>query len=177
MLRHLRKGFVLLAVASCAGVLAAVSFAAPTGSITPYVNCTDGSETVPAGQLIVIRTSWVTSTPSLTAKFMKSQKIEWTLFGVSPELASVLASSGTQQFGSLQSWIDVGLVTRLINGTKKMKVYESLYNGQTAVALAAGQQVRLDYTFQVNRNLDDGLGATTPAGTIYSTSSCLITAV
>jgi hypothetical protein len=176
MLRHLRKGFVLLAIALCAGILASLAFGAPTGAITPYVHCTDGSETVPAGQLIVIRTSWVTYGQGLANGFIKNQRIEWTLYGASPELAPVLATSGPQDFGSLLFWNDVGQVTRSINGHPR-NVYEWLYGAQTAIALAPGQAVRLEYTFQVQRPLADGLGSNTPAGTIYSTSSCIITAV
>jgi hypothetical protein len=176
MLRHLRAGFVLLAILFCTATLAANAGAAPTGAITPYIHCTDGSETVPAGQLIVIRTSWVTYSAGLAGDFIKNQKIEWTLYGASPELAPVLAMSGPQDFGSLQSWTEVGQVTRSIDGHKR-NVYEWLYGAQTAIALAAGQAVRLEYTFQVKKPLADGLGANTPAGTVYSTSSCIITAV
>ncbi len=177
MLRQLRSGLVLAVVVFCACALAAVASAAPTGAITPYIHCTDGVETVPAGQLIVIRTSWVTSSAGLSSIFIKNQMIEWTLHGTSSEQADILATSGPQFFGSLMFWTDVGQVDRSLDGGKAKKVYESLYNGQTAVGLRAGQAVRLEYTFTVNRDLRDGLGPDTPKGTVYSTSSCLITAV
>lgn len=179
MLRHLRKGIVVLVVAVCAGILAAGAFAAPTGAITPYIQCTDGAETVPAGQLIVVRSSWVTASKRLADKFIASQQIEWTLYGVSPELAPILASSGPQSVGSLLYWTEVGQVQRSINGVTR-NVYEWLYNGQTAVALAAGQAVRLEYTFKLDRPLADGLGDVSNPNreeSFYSTSSCLITAV
>jgi hypothetical protein len=176
MLRHFLKGFVLLAVASCASMFAGVALAAPTGEITPYVQCADGSETVPAGQLITIRTSWVTYAPGLATDFIKNQRINWTLYGVSAELLPVLASSGPQDYNSRLSWIDVGQVTRSINGHPR-NVYEWLYEGYTAIGLAPGQVVRLEYTFEVQKPLNDGLGERTPKGTVYSTSSCVITAV
>jgi hypothetical protein len=176
MLRHLRKGLVLLTIAFCAGIVASVAVAVPNGGITPYINCTDGSETIPAGQSVAIRTSWVTYSPGLATGFIDNQRIEWTLYGVSPELAPVLASNGPQPFGSRDSWTDVGKVTRSINGHTR-NVYEWLYQGNTAITLLPGTVVRLEYTFEVQRTLNDGLGAVTPKGTIYSTSSCIITAV
>jgi hypothetical protein len=176
-MRHALRGLALIAAAACAGVFAAAGVAAPNGVITPYLQCTDGSETIPAQQEIGIRTDWVTEAPGLASNFIAAQKVEWSIFGVSPELfQGVLASSGTQSFGSHQFWNEIGMTTKTINGVQR-KVYEWAYGVGTGFRLAAGQTVNLVYSFEVNHNLNDGGGNLTKAGTVYATTSCLITAV
>lgn len=176
-MRHGLKGLFVVAIFVCAGTFAAATSAAPNGVITPYVHCADGSETIPAGQEIGIRTEWVTANQGQAAKFISAQKIEWTVYGNSPDLdQGVLATTGTQPFGSTAFWSGPFETSRSLNGTQH-KVVAWTYGVGTGFRLAAGSSVRLVYTFAVNQQINDGLGALTPRGTIFATSSCIITAV
>ena len=176
-MRHGLKGLFVVAIFVCAATFAVATSAAPNGVITPYVHCADGSETIPAGQEIGIRTEWVTANQGQAAKFISAQKIEWTVYGNSPDLdQGVLATTGTQPFGSTAFWSGPFETSRSLNGTQH-KVVAWTYGVGTGFRLAAGSSVRLVYTFAVNQQINDGLGALTPRGTIFATSSCIITAV
>ena len=175
-MRHALKGLPLVAVVVCAGAFAVATSAAPNGVITPYIQCADGSETIPAGQEIGIRTSWVTANQGQAAKFINAQKLEWTIDGTGVLDPGVLATSGPQAFGSTSFWSGPVETSRSLSGTQH-KVVAWDYGVGTGFRLAAGESVRLVYSFEVNKQINDGLGALTPAGVIFSTTNCIITAV
>jgi hypothetical protein len=174
-MRHALNGLSVVAALVCAGAFAVAAWAAPNGIITPYIQCADGSETIPALQEIGIRSSWVTANQGQAAKFIAAQKIEWTIYGMGILDPGVLASSGPQAFGSTAYWSGPFETSRSLSGTQR-KVVAWDYGVGTGFRLAAGESVRLVYSFEVNKQINDGLGELTPAGVIFSTQSCIITA-
>lgn len=166
------KRVLLLCAVVSVGVFTSLAMAAPTGTITPYVHCTSGSATIPAGQQLVIRSAWATLTPGQAAKFLDHQQIVWSLY--TGDGSTLLASSTPAAFGDTTYWSQPVEGTGTIDGVQR-KRFLMTYLAPTGVTLQIGESVKLVYSFETDTKLDDGFGYRTAAGTVYATTGCVIT--
>jgi hypothetical protein len=160
-------------VAACSAYAVSNAEAAPTGTITPYVHCADGSETVPAGQEIIIRSVWATGSWGNVQKFLDWQTIVWNFRRPNE---NPFASSGFRSHGIRTFWSTPTSFVGTINGQTKQG-YRTTYLEPTGIVLAPGETVLLSYLWTTQKKLDDDFGTKIEPGILSIVNNCEITGV
>lgn len=168
------KAFIALCAVACTGIFASLALAAPSGTITPYVHCSDGQETVPGGSQLIVRSAWATGSWGNVQKFLDHQKITWSVY--SADGSTLLASRTPSAFGDKTFWSEPQFGVGTIDGQDKSR-WLTTYLAPTGVTVATGQSVKLVYNWSVDKKLDDDFGYDIRPGTIAETTSCVITGV
>jgi hypothetical protein len=177
-LRSSRLFAAALAFTIAAGVVVAAAGAVPNaGNFRPYV-CTDGFETIPAGQELVVKVGWATGSFGNVEKFLDHQKV--TLEIRSGDGSTVLASSAPAGFGDRTYWSAPEFGVGTIDGQDRSR-WLTTYSYATGISLAVGEQVRLVFSWEVDKKLDDDFGYKINPGIIFETNdsvapaeSCII---
>jgi hypothetical protein len=130
-------------------------------------HCGSGSQTVQANQELVITGGWIAGSLGHVDKFLKAQRVQWTL-----TTSAGTVSGGGATFGDTTNWsapfsfIGVGGKT----------FWRTNYSDATGVVLASGETATFNFTITTDKKVYDDVSVY-PPGTIFSVSNCIITAV